>query len=132
MGHPTFLGVGSEADAPVYQPLQGSQHLSGQPGRESLSRMEEPEPSWDLAALGDGDTSTHTTSVPQGTERAEEEVSEQKVSGFLCSSVLFLKKGKLSLECERASPRLCRSHSFQQLVLFFCNALSRLGCSHNG
>lgn len=81
MGHPTFLGVGSEADAPVYQPLQGSQHLSGQPGRELLSRMGEPAPSWDLAALGDGDTSTHTTSVPQGTERAEEEVSEQKVLG---------------------------------------------------
>ena len=54
------------------------------PSREGgvIILTEEPRPSWDSPALGDGDTSAHIASVPQRTERSEDqEMSEPEGPG---------------------------------------------------
>ena len=66
-------GLGRDADTLTEQPLQGSRHQHGHPRGKHIILMEELRPFWDSPAPGDGDTSTHTTSVPQRTERSEEE-----------------------------------------------------------
>lgn len=97
-------------------------HFSAPAGIQTLARasceggivilMKEPRPSWDLPELSDGGISSHTELKEQRAKHVGTRVS----LGFVCSSVLLLRKGKLRLKNEELGealqkPQLPEIHS---------------------
>lgn len=81
-GAPTSWGWEGMQMPPFSSPCRGPGTCMAVREVSVIILMEEPRPSWDSPVLGDGDTSVHIASVPQRTERSEdEEMSEPEGPG---------------------------------------------------